>query len=875
MQYRNRYWLGAAVLGACAVGVLSYTFLGGVSAQPDAGKAAVGGKPNPGETLPLKQVVLFNSGVGYFQREGEVDGNAQVRLSFPVSEINDLLKSLVLQDSKGQVGAVTYDSSDPIDKILRSFALDLTNNPTFGQILNQARGEKIEVTRAEKKDGPSTKVTGIIVGMEIQRRPVGKDQVVEVEILNLNSLTNGMQAIPMEQVVSVKFQNAVLESEFNRALNVLAASHDTQKKTVSVGFNGDGKRMVRVGYVVERPIWKTSYRMRIDNKGKVSLQGWALVENTSDDDWNDVRMVLVSGKPISFKMNLYDPIYIPRPFVEPEMFASLRPPVYAGSMTPAEMQKFADMGIPLDPAGRPVPMAPGLGTNALQGGFGGKEKSLNAFQQQNLNQIARDMQERAQNANKLSYEELQKRRGEQLAKADDAKKVGGKIAGFNFKEGIQSVASASEIGDYFQYEIDQKITLPRQKSAMLPILDQTIEGEKVSIYNEATHAKYPLLGLKIKNTSGKPLTQGPITVYEDGGTFGGDTRILDVQPGEDRLLSYALDQSTEIKTDVKSAPSPDMIFRIGSDQLSARYYVRQTKTYTIKNRSTHDRTMVIEHPIKPDWKLFTPKKPVEQTRDLYRFMVSAPAGKTTTYEVIEDMPRVDNHPPAPTYAVASGINVKVETHTDLHKLVGLRINKGFVLATHKTRETKAYFVQNLSDMDRNFTIDHVVRPGWARLDDKNDPLPGPDVFRFKLEIEKGKAGNKAVREERTYTETGVLVKNLNETQVKLFMNNPITSADVKAAFTKAIDFQAKIVETQKKIAGIEKELTVITADHNRIRENLKIVPQTSEHYKTFLEKFVAQDKQIETYQKQVRDLNATMQNQIRDYDQWLAKLDAE
>src|ERR1019366_4472282 len=174
-------------------------------------------------------------------------------------------------------------------------------------------------------------------------KTAGKDQILETEVLNLNTAT-GLQAIPMDQVISVRFLNPTLETEFNRALNVLAASHDTQKKTVSVGFNGEGKRHVKVGYVVERPIWKTSYRLSIDNKGKVSLQGWALVENTSDDDWNEVRMVLVSGKPISFKMNLYDPIYIPRPFVEPEMFASLRPPVYAGSMSVEEMKKIADMG---------------------------------------------------------------------------------------------------------------------------------------------------------------------------------------------------------------------------------------------------------------------------------------------------------------------------------------------------------------------------------------------------------------------------------------------------------------------------------------------------------------------------------------------------
>src|SRR5262249_14755479 len=140
-----------------------------------------------------------------------------------------------------------------------------------------------------------------------------------------------MLSIPLAQVVSVRFQNQTLENEFRRALQVLAGSHDVQKRTVALQFNGAGKRGVKVGYVVERPIWKTTYRLVLEPNGKVFMQGWAMFENTSDDDWNNWRMVLVSGKPISFRMDLYDPLYIPRPLVEPELFASLRPPVYGGS----------------------------------------------------------------------------------------------------------------------------------------------------------------------------------------------------------------------------------------------------------------------------------------------------------------------------------------------------------------------------------------------------------------------------------------------------------------------------------------------------------------------------------------------------------------
>ncbi len=886
MKLRKWLWFGVPVV-VIALGFLSFHYSKG-SGQDDAPKPAAK-QPKGAEPLPIRQVVLFNSGVGYFQREGEVDGNAQIDLSFPAGDINDLLKSLVLQDAKGQVGAVHYDSSDPIDKILRSFALDLTMNPTFGQILNQARGEKIDITRSEKKDGTTTNLTGTIIGMETHNRSTGLVPGIEIDVLNLSTAT-GLQAIPMEQVVSVRFQNAALESEFQRALQVLARSHDTQKKTVTVGFNGAGKRAVKVGYVVERPIWKTTYRLRLEPNGKASLQGWALIENTSDDDWNDVKMVLVTGKPISFKMNLYDPIYVPRPIVEPAMFASLRPPVYGGAMAPPGDPNFTALPFQgaMQQGGMPGMMMggmPGMQMGGFGGQFGGQlqggqfqgglGQGLNQFQQQSLLQMTRDAQEKAlRDQGKLTYDELQRRRADQIVKLEEAKKKGPAIAGFNFKEGIESVASADEIGDYYQYAIDKKISLARQQSAMLPILDQTIDGHKVSIFNSSVHAKYPLLGLRLKNTSGQPLTQGPITVY-DADIFGGDTRILDVQPGESRLLSYALDQATEVKTEMKEAPSPDLNFKMGADSLSARYHLRQTRTYTIKNRSTHDRQVILEHPIRTAWKLIEPKKLAEQTRDLYRFQVAVEAGATVKFDVVEDMPRVDNFAVQPSYAVANGINVKTESQQDFFKLTGVKIDKGFVTPSLKKRQTKTYFVQNLSDIDRTFTVDHVVRPGWVRLDDKNDPQPGPEVYRFTLAVKKGKSGQQSVREESSYAGSTHLIKSLSEPDIQSYLANPVTSADVKAAFTKALAMQAKIAQTQKQIAEVEKQLTIVTADHTRVRENLKIIPMNSEHYKTFLEKFVAQDKQIETFQKEARNLNATMQAQSRDYDQFLTKLDAE
>ncbi len=907
MWNSRRAWSGLAIaFGLIVLGGWQFVFSGGAGGQePNAN----GGNPPAGkgiDPLPIQQVVLFNSGVGYLQREGDVTGNARIDLSFPFSDINDLLKSLVLQDSEGKIGTVNYDSFDPIEKTLRSFALDLNNNPTFAQILNQARGEHVEITRTTEK-GQTEKMQGTIVGVESKIRPIGKDQAAPHDILNLHG-KQGMQSVELDRVLNVKFLNPTLEREFQQALRVLASSHDTMKKAVSIGFQGGGKRKVRVGYVLERPIWKTSYRLRMEPNGKVFLQGWALVENTSDDDWNDVRMVLVSGKPISFKMNLYESLYIPRPEVEPELFASLRPPVYGGAMNEGGLPAGVVGGAPPAPGAELADQARlgqlgNRGVNPAQkqfvnpyagnfgGGFGGGFGANmmggnmlgggggNYANPQNANFDARNspMNFQQQAQNRLSYEELQKRRADSQKVKDDAKKAGSSIAGFNFQEGIQSVATAEEVGDYFQYVIDQKISLPRQKSAMLPILDQTIDGQKVSIFNESVHAKYPLLGLRLKNTSGQPLTQGPITVYESG-TYAGDTRVLDLQPNEERLLSYALDQGTEIKSTTKDTVSPQMRFRIDSPQMTARYQIQQTRTYTIRNRSPHDRVVILEHPIRSEWKLIEPAKPNEKTRDLYRFQVTVASGKTETFNVVEEQSRVDSHAfqgGQAAYSVAAGVNVKVVTQNHGDKLVGLKIEKGMVKVKNKSRETRSYFVQNHSDIAREFTVDHVVRPDWVRIDDQGETQRGPAVHSFVLKADKSKVGQKDLNEERVFDVPGTYLKLVPEATVRDWLASAVPSGEVKSALTQFVAKQAKLADSIKELGETEKGLKVLSDDQSRLRENLKIIPPTSDHHKKFLEKFVNQETEIETMQKQIRTLMTSVTSQTRELDAFVAKLTVE
>src|SRR5262249_6890859 len=236
----------------------------------------------------------------------------------------------------GTVSAVSIDSSAPTERTLKSFAVNLTGNPSFAAILNQARGEKVEVALTQAGAGGQGTLSGSVVGVERQRQAVGKD-ALEVSVLNL-WCSDGLRSVKLSDVQRVRFLNGVVEGEFKKALETLALAHDTQKKGVSIRFTGEGKRRVRVGYVIENPIWKTSYRLVLGSKKeeKPYLQGWAVVENATDEDWKDVRLALVSGRPVSFQMDLYTPLYVSRPTVVPELFHSLRPVAYSGSMDDAK-----------------------------------------------------------------------------------------------------------------------------------------------------------------------------------------------------------------------------------------------------------------------------------------------------------------------------------------------------------------------------------------------------------------------------------------------------------------------------------------------------------------------------------------------------------
>ncbi|MCU0880676.1 MAG: hypothetical protein MUF06_23145 [Pirellulaceae bacterium] len=545
--------------------------------------------------IPLKKVVMFSSGVAFYERAGEVEGDKTVDLRFNTRDINDLLKSMVLQDDGGgRISTISYGSKDPITRTLQTFSIDLTSNPTLADLLGQIRGEKIEL------DGPAA-IQGTIVGVEKRQKPVGDTQSVEVAYLNLLT-EEGLRSISLDSVGRIKLADPRLDAELRQALAVLASGKSQDKKSVSLNFTGAGKRPVRVGYIQESPIWKTSYRLVL-GEDKPLLQGWAIVENTTEEDWENVNLTLISGRPISFVMDLYQPLYVDRPVVQPELFASLRPRTYDQDLASAN-QEFEKL------AAAPPPAPAMAGTTAASG----LER-----QSRGRGMLEGEERRRAADAYGLGVTDFAKQQMDRDALGRTA----------------ASVAQASDVGEMFQYQIATPVSLGRQKSAMLPIVNDSVQGEKLSIYNPSVHAKHPLHGLRLKNTTDLHLMQGPVTVFDDG-AYAGDAQIQDLPPGSERLISYSMDLDTEVAPTMTSEPEQLVTVKIVRGTLEATRKYGRKQAFVVKNSGKEAKKVLIEHPVVPGWNLIEPKEPTEKTRDLYRFAVAAEPGKPSNLEIREE-----------------------------------------------------------------------------------------------------------------------------------------------------------------------------------------------------------------------------------------------
>lgn len=589
-----------ALLSLAAILAIGQSLLAQAT-RPSAPPAAGAAPAAKAADVPVTRVVLFSSGVGYFEHNGSVNGTVTADLRFETAQINDVLKSLVVYDrSGGHVNTITYPANDPVNRTLRSFEVNLSGDPPLAEILKQIRGAQVTVNVADET------VTGLILGVEQKEKPVGKgdaEKVIHTWVVNIITET-GIRSVSLDDIRKLDIQDDKIKKEMNQALAALVQARDQSKKTVTVHFDGQGQRTVGMGYLVETPIWKNTYRLLLPesaSKNNAELQAWAIVENQTDNDWNDVALSLVGGRPISFIEMLYQPIYVSRPVVQPTIIGSIIPQTY-------------DNGISL-----------GAGNLAVQ-----KAQSDNLRQMldgNGLNDNRRFSNAGAFNGNfDVTSNSMQ-------AAANPA--PAGVLPMTDFAQGVAAIAEAVKIGEMFHYTVD-KVSLPRQQSSMIPIIVEGMNVDRLSIYSPSVSTKYAMRGLRLHNNSGKYLLAGPVTVMDtlkEGHSYAGDAKIEDIPPGQSRLLSYAVDQDTVIQIARDSGEESLMTGSILKGTFKIQWRSEIKREYTLQNKSDAPKTLILEHPFNSDYTLKEPAKSVEKTDKAYRFEVKLDPKESKTFTV--------------------------------------------------------------------------------------------------------------------------------------------------------------------------------------------------------------------------------------------------
>jgi len=623
------------------------------------------------QTLPIRRVILYSNGVAYIERRGTVSGHAEIDLSFKQSQVDDVLKLMVVLDlGQGRIGAVSYNSSAPPSARMADIPFSIeagtenNNNGGLAGVLSQLQGARVLVATANRT------AAGSILTIEQRKSQIDADKpAVTSHMLVIASDGGELMSFDLAEVRSIKLIDEGTRRDVAEFANATASARRRDAKTIVVTSDGPGSREMLVSYTIAAPIWKTTYRVVLDSTGKPFFQGWAIVDNVSEEDWNNISLSLVSGSPVSFIQPIQKPFYRYRPVVGMPDDLRLSPQTYEDN----EGGPAATIsGRITDPNGAVIAGASITITNTANGQSYGTSTNSNGmyqspemspgnysvmisapgFKQHRVTNVAvgstagtyvnaglevgnTNETVTVTGGNQFLNSQTQVlqipmagRSAKSLYSLSPKDENGFAVGGTNLSDaitrpdsGVETAATGSEVGDLFEYRIEQPVTVPRDRSALIPILQTRMEGERVSIYNEGNRRDRAMGGMLLKNTSSLTLEGGPLTVI-DGDAYAGEALMERLKPSEQRLISFALDLGTLVNTSMKEDRAPAFLVRAINGVFQAHYYQTSKKVYTLTNQTDKLRVVFIEHPVKQDWTLTDETvKPDGKTARYYRFRV--------------------------------------------------------------------------------------------------------------------------------------------------------------------------------------------------------------------------------------------------------------
>ena len=557
------------------------------------------------EALALKRVMLSSGGVGYFEYEAVITGNAELSLTVRLDQVDDVLKSIVVFDERGGGASIGLAGREPLDQIFRGLPIKARDFASPAALLNALQGAKVRTS------GPR-QIEGRLVRVVAETARLGQDGGTITRHRVSVMTERGLEQFILEEAGALQFVDPGLQAKINAGLDAIAGHRARDRRTLHIAATGQGQRTLRVGYVVGVPLWKASYRLTLPAEGaKGLLQGWAVVENMTGADWNGVELTLVSGNPVTFRQALYTAYYLDRPEVPVEVMGRILPRPDTGAVGAVPGQAAIE------------------GEFRRQGGPGGVIRGGRADAGRGL----------ARKSRAFADFEKKKERDEMLPQPA-SETVSRSVANM-----LPAQAEATEALSQVVFRLPMGVTIKAGHSMMTPIIDRELPAERLAYYQPGTHPRHPLAAVTLANDTKTGLPPGALTLYERAGAKGatgylGDAQMNGLPAGEVRIVSYALDGKTRIDREVKRRQTIAK-GKILHGVFELTYLEQQSTTYRVKAPAREDRRMLFEHPRTPGWTLAKPpEKETRLTAKHYRIRHGIKKGEEAEFEVVLERPRL-------------------------------------------------------------------------------------------------------------------------------------------------------------------------------------------------------------------------------------------
>lgn len=603
------------------IGFTSLVLVLAASAQQPIKKAVLKPPAATGATasqLPVTRVSLYKNGVGFFEHAGRVTGNQSVTIDFTTSQLNDVLQSLTAIDlDGGRIAGADYNSTTPLEQQLKALPLSLSDTPTATEFYNAIRGARVEVHSG------AVAITGRLLNIETaETSDADSKPATEKRLITVVGDSGEIRTIELTPATSVRLLDSDLHTDVSRYLQLLASTRNQGLRHLVLQDNGTGPRDLHVSYISEVPIWKSTYRILFTEskspnpsgtlQQSATMQGWSVVDNTTGSDWNNVRLSLIAGAPQSFIQPLSVPYYSRRPEIPLPQEAQLSPQTHESGENMASVELAAKIQAP-PPVAQSAPIAGVAGMSADSNGtfhaLGGNGRAVGGGSVGGLvrNSDGTVMMDRIDSA---AYANL--------AAAS-----------------VNARANTTAFDDYFAYNLSEPITIRKNESALVPILQTKVDAERVTLWSQQQPT--PLRALWITNTSNLTLDRGSFTIVENG-SFGGEGLLDPIHPAEKRLLSYAVDQAVRVTTDHSHNTHHVQRVTISKGVLEQRSMDVDEVEYIVHNAATDPRAVILERPVRNGWSIDSDPKPVETTATANRFRVEVQPNQSVRLHLGERHP---------------------------------------------------------------------------------------------------------------------------------------------------------------------------------------------------------------------------------------------